>query len=165
MRLGISGHRGLPEDVEHPVRSALVAVVREYGGDDLVGVSCLADGPDAWFAQEILRNGGRIEAVIPADEYRDSLPESHHRLYDELVRRSSQVHTTGLRQPNPEAYQAGSEIMMGLVDILVAVWDGRPARGYGGTADAVSYAHRTGLPVRVIWPQDATRDATSAGRP
>ncbi|WP_327291024.1 hypothetical protein [Streptomyces sp. NBC_01198] len=165
MRLGITGHRGLTEDVEHVVRTALGTVVREYAGDDLVGVSCLADGPDAWFAQEILRNGGRIEAVLPAEEYRESLPGSHHPLYDDLVRRSSQVHTTGLIQPGPEAYQIGNEIMMGLVDILVAVWDGRPARGYGGTADAVSYAHRTGLPVRVIWPQGAARDATSAGRP
>jgi hypothetical protein len=38
------------------------------------------------------------------------------------------------------------------------VWDGQPARGYGGTADVVAYAKRTGVPYSVIWPEGATRD-------
>lgn len=158
MRVGITGHRGLPADVERLVRGALVAVVEQYGDGDLVGVSCIADGPDSWFAQEVLEHGGRIEVVVPAEEYRDSLPASHHPLYDELLRRADEVHTTGLREPGSEAYQTANEIVVGLVDILVAVWDGQPARGYGGTADAVSYAQRTGIPVRVIWLEGAIRD-------
>jgi len=31
------------------------------------------------------------------------------------------------------------------------VWDGKPARAYGGTADVVAYAREQGTPVRVIW--------------
>jgi hypothetical protein len=57
----------------------------------------------------------------------------------------------------PEAHQAGSEILVGLVDELIAVWDGQPARGFGGTADVVAYAERTGVPVRILWPEGATR--------
>ena len=34
-------------------------------------------------------------------------------------------------------------------DVLIAVWDGRPARGMGGTADAVAYARQRGVPV--LW--------------
>ncbi len=45
---------------------------------------------------------------------------------------------------------AGSEILVGLVDELIAVWDGQPARDYGGTADVVAYVERHGVPVRVI---------------
>jgi hypothetical protein len=41
---------------------------------------------------------------------------------------------------------------------LWAVWDGQPARGYGGTADVVSAARAIGLPVQVIWPPGAHRD-------
>ena len=41
--------------------------------------------------------------------------------------------------------------------VLVAVWDGQPARGLGGTADVV--ARQRGVPMEVIWPQGATRDA------
>jgi hypothetical protein len=43
-------------------------------------------------------------------------------------------------------------------DQLWAVWDGQPARGYGGTADVVAAAHGNGLPVQVIWPPGAHRD-------
>ncbi|MFF4619567.1 hypothetical protein [Nonomuraea jabiensis] len=43
-------------------------------------------------------------------------------------------------------------------DLLFAVWDGQPARGYGGTADVVAEARRRGVPVRVIWPEGARRD-------
>ncbi len=53
---------------------------------------------------------------------------------------------------------AGSELLVGLVDEVLAVWDGRPARGYGGTADVVAYAIRTGVPVHVLWPDNASRD-------
>ncbi|GGV03562.1 hypothetical protein GCM10010211_83480 [Streptomyces albospinus] len=52
---------------------------------------------------------------------------------------------------------AGSAILVGPVDQLLAVWDGKPASGYGGTADVVDYARRTGTPVRVLWPAGATR--------
>jgi hypothetical protein len=40
----------------------------------------------------------------------------------------------------------------------LAIWDGRPARGYGGTADVVAEAQREGLPVVVLWPEGAQRD-------
>jgi hypothetical protein len=158
MRLGITGHRGLPGHVEQLVRAALTAVVEQYPPDDLVGVSCIADGPDTWFAEAVLDHGGRIEVVVPAEEYRDSLPESHHGTYDELLRRASEVHSTGLKESTSQAHQAGSEILVGIVDLLVAVWDGLPARGYGGTADVVAYAERTGVPYSVLWPEGATRD-------
>jgi hypothetical protein len=41
--------------------------------------------------------------------------------------------------------------------VLVAVWDGQPSRGLGGTADVVRYARERGVPVEVIWPEGATR--------
>ena len=43
-------------------------------------------------------------------------------------------------------------------DELLAVWDGKPARGYGGTADVVQAARKRDLPVIVIWPEGAERD-------
>ncbi|MCQ4082231.1 hypothetical protein NGB36_16860 [Streptomyces sp. RB6PN25] len=158
MRLGITGHRGMPEQSEKLIRAALRGEVQQYPPDDLVGVSCIADGPDAWFAQAVLDHGGRIEVVIPATAYRDGLPRWHHHTYDALLRRAVEVHRTGLVQSDSHAHQAGSEILVGLVDELIAVWDGKPARAYGGTADVVAYAERTGVPVRVIWPEGASRD-------
>ncbi|MFD7705481.1 hypothetical protein [Streptomyces caelestis] len=157
MRVGITGHRGLSQEVEKHVRALLSEAVSTYDAGELVGVSCLADGPDAWFAEAVLGHGGRIEAVIPATEYRDSLPAAHHPLYDRLLGQAADVHETGLTASDSHAHMAGSEILVGLVDELLAVWDGKPARGYGGTADVVAYAERTGVPVRVLWPEGASR--------
>lgn len=158
MRLGITGHRGLSAQVERAVRDALDDVLRKYDPAELLGVSCIADGPDAWFAEAVLNGGGRVEVVVPAEQYREGLPESHHATYDKLLARATEVHHTGMRESTSQAHMAGSEILVGLVDRLVAVWDGKPARGYGGTADVVAYARRTGVPVDVVWPEGATRD-------
>lgn len=96
--------------------------------------------------------------VIPAHEYREGLPQWHHPEYDELIQRATDVHHTNLVESTSSAHMAGSELLVGLVDELIAVWDGNPARGYGGTADVVAYAERMGVPVRVLWPAGATRD-------
>ncbi|MER5214888.1 hypothetical protein ABT063_31145 [Streptomyces sp. NPDC002838] len=157
MRVGITGHRGLSKDVEQRVRAMLAEAVRGFDADGLTAVSCIADGPDSWFAQAVLEHGGQLEVVVPATEYRESLPEWHHPVYDELYGSAADVHETGMAESSSEAHQAGSEILVGLVDELIAVWDGKPARGYGGTADVVAYAERTGVPVRIVWPEGASR--------
>ncbi|WP_329379050.1 hypothetical protein [Streptomyces sp. NBC_01716] len=157
MRVGITGHRGLSEDVEQRVRVMLDEAVSGFGAAELVGVSCIADGPDAWFAEAVLKHGGCLEVVVPAAAYRDGLPEWHRATYDELIGSAADVHETGMDDSTSEAHQAGSEILVGLSDELLAVWDGKPAWGYGGTADVVAYAERIGTPVRVLWPEGASR--------
>jgi hypothetical protein len=42
-------------------------------------------------------------------------------------------------------------------DILLPVWDGQPARAWGGTADVVAYAREGNVPVVIIWPPGAHR--------
>ncbi|ANZ13910.1 hypothetical protein SNOUR_02950 [Streptomyces noursei ATCC 11455] len=158
MRVGITGHRGLNKDVERHVRALLDEARQSYADDELVVVSCIADGPDAWAAESALGCSARLEVVIPAEKYREGLPEWHHEVYDELLRRAWDVHRTGMTESDEAAHMAGSEVLVGLVDELVAVWDGKPARGYGGTADVVAYARRTGTPVRIVWPAGASRD-------
>ncbi|MGH3312608.1 MAG: hypothetical protein ACRDP3_18840 [Streptomyces sp.] len=158
MRLGITGHRGLPEETKRLVRAALKEQVQQHSPDDLVGLSCIADGPDAWFAETVLDHGGQIEVVIPAAGYREGLPVWHHPTYDQLMRQAHDVHSTGISDSDSQAHMAGSEVLVDLADHLLAVWDGEPARGYGGTADVVTYAKRNGVPVDIVWPKGATRD-------
>ncbi|MFK0142708.1 hypothetical protein [Streptomyces murinus] len=157
MRVGITGHRGLSTEVENRVRALLVDQVKSYAPAELIGVSCLADGPDSWFAETVLQHGGRLEAVVPASEYRQGLPDWHQPIYDRLISHAGDVHHTGITESTSEAHQAGAEILVALVDELIAVWDGKPPRGYGGTADVVAYAERNGVPVQVLWPEGASR--------
>jgi hypothetical protein len=157
MRVGITGHRALPEPVAREVNLFLYDHARLYDAASLVAVSCLADGPDTWWAQHVLAVGGRLEAVIPAGEYREGLPAWHHRQYDDHLTRATAIHRTALTESTPEAHQTGSQLLVDHCDHLVAAWDGLPARGLGGTADVVAYARRVGTPVTVLWPEGASR--------
>src|SRR5215472_6634159 len=156
MRIAVSGHRGMPAPVQtmidHAIRAAL------GGLDEVTGLSCLADGPDQIFARAVLDHGGQIEAVVPATLYRDGLPANAHAEYDRLLARAVTVHRLPFTDSTSEAHMAASELMIRQAGQLWAVWDGQPARDYGGTADVVAAARANGLPVRVIWPHGAHRD-------
>lgn len=43
------------------------------------------------------------------------------------------------------------------MDVLIAVWDGAPPDGKGGTGDTVRTARHRGLPVTVAWADGAAR--------
>lgn len=156
-RVAVSGHRGLPDATTMLIAEAIGAALRECGGV-VTGLSCLADGSDQIFARAVLDAGGQIEAVIPALEYRDGLPAGAIAEYDALLAEAVTVHRLPFAQSTPASHMAASEFMIDHAGELWAVWDGKPARGYGGTADVVAYARNNGIPVRVIWPEGAQRD-------
>jgi hypothetical protein len=58
---------------------------------------------------------------------------------------------------NRDAYAAANEALLADVDTLVAVWDGAPPDGKGGTGDTVEVARERGIPVTVVWPDGAAR--------
>lgn len=155
-RIAITGHRGLPEATIELVDREL----RELLADerDLTGLSCLADGADQLFARAALDLGGRLEVIVPAERYRDALPAEVHAAYDELFAEAVRVHRLDFTESTSESHMAASRFMIDRADTLVAVWDGKPARGYGGTADIVAYAREVGTPATVVWPPGATRD-------
>ncbi|MBO1415433.1 hypothetical protein [Streptomyces sp. FH025] len=157
MRIGITGHRGLTAVIEVQVRRLLESALAGEDPTYLTVVSCIADGPDSWLATIGLAQGARLEVVIPADRYRDGLPEWHHPSYDRLLGSATAIHRTGHVESTEASHMAGSELLVQQVDRLLAVWDGLPARGFGGTADVVTYARQHGVPVDVLWPQGARR--------
>jgi hypothetical protein len=159
MRIAITGHRGLPpateQLVDHAIRDQLA---RDSTGTELVGISCLADGADQIFARAILDADGQLNVIIPAAGYRDGLPDAALAHYDQLLAQAAQVDRLDYAESTSQAHMAASEAMLDAADRLYAVWDGKPARGYGGTADVVAEAERRSIPVTVIWPDGATRD-------
>lgn len=156
-RVAVSGHRGLPEATTRLVDQAIRATLAHYG-PELVGISCLADGADQSFATAVIDLGGRLEVVVPARKYREALPSECWSTYNGLFSKASHIHQLEFVESTSEAHQAASEYMVTHADLLIAVWDGLPARAYGGTADVVAYARTVGKPVKVIWPDGATRD-------
>ncbi len=136
---------------QHPLLAA-------YMLGSLVGVCCLADGADQIFARAVLDAGGQLEAVIPAQHYRDGLPTETHAEYDALLAQAATVHKLPSTDSTPDAHMRASQHMLDLADELLAIWDRKPARGYGGTADVVADARQRGMTVHIIWPPGATRD-------
>ena len=158
MRIAITGHRGLPAATERLVDRAIREQLAAYPSSDLVGISNLADGADQLFAEAVLDAGGQLEVIVPAARYRDGLPEAAHAAYDALLSRATSVRRLDRIESTEDAHMEASKTMLDRADRLFAVWDGKPARGYGGTADVVAEARDRGIPVTVIWPEGASRD-------
>lgn len=156
-RIAVSGHRGLPGPTADLVEKA-IRVALEETGSAVTGISCMADGADQIFARAVTDLGGSLEAIIPAAPYRDGLPADSRTEYDRLLAMASGVCRLPFDEPTPESFMVASELMIDTADELYAVWDGEPARGYGGTADVVAYARGCGKPVSVFWPDGAQRD-------
>ena len=156
-RIAISGHRGLSGQTSVLVEKAIQAALEE-DGPDVTGISCLADGADQIFARAVTDLGGTLEAIIPASQYRDGLPADSHPEYDRLLDLAVNSCCLVFPQPTPESFMAAGQLMVDAADMLYAVWDSQPARGYGGTADVVAYARARGKPVTIIWPAGAERD-------
>lgn len=156
-RIAVSGHRGLTSDVGALIAQAIRAELASYADGRLVGISCLADGADQIFARAILEIGGKLEILVPAQLYRDALPEYAHHEYDALFDRADSVTCLDHVDSTPESHMDASIEMLRRADLLFAIWDGLPARSFGGTADVVAHARSTAVPVVVIWPEGAHR--------
>lgn len=156
IRIGITGHRNLAPDVSGAVAGLVRAHLEPYGCE-MVGLSCLADGADVVFAEAVVATGAPLEAIVPATGYREALPDEHHPVYDRLLGQAVLVHALPHEESDPRAHMAAGRLLVERCDQLVAVWDGEPARGPGGTADVVAYAHRVDRPVTVLWPEGARR--------
>lgn len=157
-RIGITGHSSLSDATAGLVADALRAVLVIHEVDKLVGVTCLARGADQIFARVVLELGGSVEVVLPAADYRDrKVKPDNMAEFDELVARAASVHVMSLPESNRAAYEAASAHVMANVDEMVAVWDGAPPDGAGGTGDVVRAAREQGMPVTVVWPTGARR--------
>ncbi|WP_211116645.1 hypothetical protein [Glycomyces buryatensis] len=110
------------------------------------------------FAQVVIAAGGRLAAVVSSADYRDAKVDLEDQpTYDRLLSQAAEVTVMPFETGGREAYAAANEYMLASIDRLYAVWDGRPAAGKGGTADAVSRAQSREIPVTIIWPAGAER--------
>ncbi|MEV8632157.1 hypothetical protein AB0395_10920 [Streptosporangium sp. NPDC051023] len=156
IRIAVSGHRGLSSATTTLIDDAIRSLLAEHT-PTITGLSCLADGADQVFARAVIDLGGSLEVVTPARRYREGLPAEAHQEYDSLLVEAERVHTMDFVESTSESHMVASRFMLDHADELLAVWDGKPARGYGGTADVVAEARRRGLPVHIIWPEGARR--------
>ncbi|MCU7825510.1 hypothetical protein [Kitasatospora sp. DSM 101779] len=155
--IAVTGHLDLSERTVPLVREELRALLAAHRPTRLTGLSCLAPGADSLFAEEVLAAGGRLVAVLPSPRYRRWLAEPDRPRFDRLLAAAAGAVVLPYREQSDTAYQAANAELLRRADLVVAVWDGRPGRGLGGTADMVATARRAGVPVRVVWPNGSAR--------
>ena len=156
MRFGVTGHQILPACIAGLAVAHWRRVLPVGAG--LCGVSSLAAGADQLFAGHVLAAGGSLEAVLPCADYSRCLATEVARMrFAGLRQAAGRVITLPYPQPSGEAFLAAGVVVVERCDHLFAVWDGRPARGLGGTADVVAYARARGRPVTVLWVEGAVR--------
>ncbi|MBV9322851.1 MAG: hypothetical protein JO352_03565 [Chloroflexi bacterium] len=154
-RIGIAGHQDLPHAAMDYVTTGIRRILCSY--DNITGYSSLAAGADQLFAHELLAAGGRLHVVIPAVGYPETFKGDDAASYRQLLSAASEVSRLPYASPGEAAYDAAGRWIAEHSDLLIAVWDGQPARGLGGTADAVAYARELDRDVRIIWPAGLAR--------
>lgn len=173
--IGITGHR--TERIVDPVavRSRIDEVLAtiqnaldqtlgsqlyEAGRHPLRLVSALAEGTDRIAAEAALAMGERLEVVLPfrPAEYEKDFEtrESREEFRDLMQRASSVLVLDGDPLQRPESYEASGYTLLDNCDLIVAVWDGEPGRGRGGTREIIAEAARRAMPIVVIRPDGST---------
>jgi len=165
-RIGITGHRHLnaPDALVPAIREALRRLLKDllpgHAGSDvvLVAVSSLAEGADRLVARELLAEpGARLEVILPvarsayAEDFRDTTSRKE---FQNLLARASQVRQAPGRPTRQEAYEWAGRRVVDRCDALLAVWDGQPAGGRGGTAEIVQYARDREVPLGWVHTTD-----------
>jgi predicted aspartyl protease len=158
VRIGITGHSNLTPDSVPLVAAAIEKVLAEHDGP-ITGVSCLARGADQVFARAVLDTGGTLAVILPARDYRERKVKPDNReAFESLIERAASVQVMPFETSNRDAYAAAGDAVLADVDLLVAVWDGAPPDGKGGTGDTVMAARERGVPVTVVWPAGGRRE-------
>jgi hypothetical protein len=150
-RVGITGHQKLDDAnawswVANVMRGELARMP-----PPLIAVTSLAVGADQLLARLVLKRGGTIHAVLPFADIERSFAPEHVPAYYELAKQAT-VEVVDTAGSDEDAYLAAGHLVVELSDIVMAVWNGKPAKGKGGTADVVTYARLRGVPLIHIDP-------------
>jgi hypothetical protein len=155
-RVGITGHRDLGDTTHRLVAAALAAELAAYR--PLHGISALAEGADQIFAEQVLDARGALTAVIPSADYGATFQTvAGEATYRRLRACATEVVELPFPSPSENAYWAAGREVVCRSDVLLAVWDGGPSGGMGGTADIVAFAGERSVPTTVLWPRGARR--------
>lgn len=154
--IGWTGHRNLEnaDDVEEALNiviGTLLKAQRAKGDENAMvsGYGSLAIGADLLVTKILQERGVLYDLVLPTTT--DKSDE-----IDMMIQSArSETRVESMIERNLEYRQLANEIA-DKCDMLIAVWDGYPARGPGGTAEVVDFTRSRGKPVVVISPANGS---------
>ena len=158
--IGFAGHRRLTDP--DAVKATILKALQEFrsGVDgELTARSSAAAGADLLFL-ECCRDLGLGYSVVlpfPEDRFQEDFedPAGWTRA-KALIDGAVDVEIAPGNEIAPEAYHLAAREILDVSDAMLFVWDGKPTRGIGGTAESVTEAGARGLPFRVIDAETAS---------
>jgi len=161
LKIGITGHRILmdTDKIRHGVKQAMGKIDRLFPGSLISIFSQLDQGADQLVAdaiREIKGEGTRLIAVLPMPEeqYKARFEANDERTkgklqseFEYLLCRATEVIAMPPARTTSHAYEEASHFVAGNCDLMVAVYDGAPALGRGGTGEVCRHAVERGIPV------------------
>jgi hypothetical protein len=142
--IGITGHQELGD--AETIRWVRATISREVSvRRPEYGLSSLAAGADQLFVEVLQSAGISYQAVLPCRGYETTFATHPEReRFRDLLSRAVRIHQLPFSGPCEEAFFAAGKWIIGHCDLLLAVWNGLPARGLGGTGDVVAFAQSCG---------------------
>ncbi len=133
---------------------ALSELRRDAPGD-WIGLSSVAAGSDQLFVRQIFDLGLSWHAILPLPrtQFEQDFNPEEWTVAADFLARADHVRVIGESASREDGYLDCGMETVNDADVLIALWDGLPARGKGGTAEVVEYATALGKPVLII---DAT---------
>lgn len=155
MNVGITGHQQMPKAATKHARTRIMELLEALINPR--GITSLAAGADQIFVNCLLSMGASFELIVPCAEYEKTFQPKHLHKYRQLAQQADMVATLPFPTNSEEAFLAAGLVMVERSDFVIAVWDGEPARGLGGTGDIVAYANQLHRDVEVVWPAGVRR--------
>ncbi|MCB2210389.1 hypothetical protein KQH62_05805 [bacterium] len=153
MKIAVTGHRYLAEveKVTHAIDRSLDQIETVYSHPDAI-LSMLAEGADQLVVQQARARWPNLDLIVPLplplDDYlKDYQGEPARRTFKQLISSARELLPPPVSTSREEAYHLAGLTMLDLCDVLIAVWDGQPAQGEGGTGAIVAAARTTGKPI------------------
>jgi hypothetical protein len=139
MILGITGHQSLAGFDLDWIKLTIGNFLTE--NNVIKGLSSLAIGTDQLFCRELIKKNITYDVIIPCNNYISTFKtQEDSRSFLDLSNMSKSTYTLDFDKPSESAfYSAGIEIV-NKATTLLAIWDGKPAKGLGGTGDIVEFA-------------------------
>ena len=149
--IGVTGHQRLEDPAAWAWVGETVGRELDAASKPLVIVTSLAIGADQLVARLGVSRGATLHAVLPFAGIERTFAAEDLLEYRRLASHAS---VEILRTPgaDEDAYLAAGRRVVELSDVMIAVWDAKPAKGKGGTADIVAFAVASGVPVVHINP-------------
>ena len=151
--VGFSGHRQIidPDGLAKATTAAL-EILRSLAHGEWLGLASVAEGGDQLFIARAQALGMAWHAVLPLPkaEFARDFPREEWERVEKILNGAEHVRVITENGSREDAYLDCGMATVDGSDVLLAVWDGEPARGRGGTGDVVAYARSLGKPLILI---------------